>query len=289
MKLSLALYWLSHQGEVFGILVLDMWCCESGRKLKLREGVDQEHSTALPAVVPRFAAEALRLQALSGGTARIQLQLSCCTYMLDCPSIVIISPFSPSLLQVPRQHDRATPKPTITTPHGLKLHQPSTSPAGSAALENKMDQRAAPEFILEAFADPTSVRDVVRGILHTIFFNRFFPAILPQTRDVLDLTLPHVADVELETMIDQRTAALMRQLDADRNQPHHHSQHSNNGSGRGQIGVQFYERRRRKTSGWYPMRGGEEEVCWESWTVKVTVAEPRTESGESLFFPCDYP
>ncbi|OAQ98510.1 hypothetical protein LLEC1_06714, partial [Akanthomyces lecanii] len=25
-----------------------------------------------------------------------------------------------------------------------------------------------------------------------------------------------------------------------------------------------------------------EEVCWECWTVKVTVAEPRTESGESF-------
>lgn len=147
-----------------------------------------------------------------------------------------------------------------------------------------MEPRSTPDFILEAFADPTSVRDVVRGILHTIFFNRFFPSILPQTRDVLDLTLPHVADVELETMIDQRATALVRQLDADRNQPHHqhhHGQHSNNnGSGRGQIVVQFYERRRRKTSGWYPLRGGEEEVCWESWTVKVTVAEPRTESGE---------
>jgi autophagy-related protein 101 len=86
----------------------------------------------------------------------------------------------------------------------------------------------------------------------------------------------------------------VRQLDADRNQPHHHhhhqsqQQHSNNGSGRGQIVVQFYERRRRKTSGWYPLRGGEEEVCWESWTVKVTVAEPRTESGEfSVLFCVD--
>ncbi len=26
-----------------------------------------------------------------------------------------------------------------------------------------MDQRGAPEFILEAFADPNSVRDIVRG------------------------------------------------------------------------------------------------------------------------------
>ncbi len=30
-----------------------------------------------------------------------------------------------------------------------------------------MDQRGAPEFILEAFADPNSVRDVVRGELET--------------------------------------------------------------------------------------------------------------------------
>ncbi|KAJ9138032.1 DUF1649-domain-containing protein [Coniochaeta hoffmannii] len=151
-----------------------------------------------------------------------------------------------------------------------------------------MEPRSTPDFILEAFADPASVRDVVRGILHTIFFNRFFPSVLPETREVLDLTLPHVPDVELETMIDQRTAALIRQLDADRNQPHHHHHHqnqnqnnhqnNNGGSGRGQIAVQFYERRRRKTSGWYPLRGGEEEICWESWTIKVTVAEPRTES-----------
>jgi len=158
-----------------------------------------------------------------------------------------------------------------------------------------MEPRSTPDFILEAFADPASVRDVVRGILHTIFFNRFFPSVLPETREVLDLTLPHVPDVELETMIDQRTAALIRQLDADRNQPHHHHHHqnqnqnnhqnNNGGSGRGQIAVQFYERRRRKTSGWYPLRGGEEEICWESWTIKVTVAEPRTESGEFLFYP----
>ncbi|KAK1769810.1 DUF1649 domain-containing protein [Phialemonium atrogriseum] len=143
-----------------------------------------------------------------------------------------------------------------------------------------MEQRNTPEFILEAFADPDSVRDVVQGILHTIFFHRFFPSILPETREVLDLTLPHVSDAELETLIDQRTAALVRQLDAERNQPHHHHQHpgggGSGGSGRGQVVVQFFERRRRKPA-WYAIRG-DEEVCWERWTVKVTVAEPRTES-----------
>lgn len=93
----------------------------------------------------------------------------------------------------------------------------------------------------------------------------------PQTREVLDLTLPLVDDVELETMIDQRAAALARQLDAAQSHQHHPS-----GGGRGQISVQFFEKKRRKT--WLAMRG-DEEVCWEWWTVKVTVAEPRTESG----------
>ena len=132
----------------------------------------------------------------------------------------------------------------------------------------------------------------VLGILHTIFFHRFFPSIFPETREVLDLTLPHVSDAELETLIDQRTTALIRQLDAERNQPHHQHPGSagttppapaiGNGSGRGQVVVQFFERKRRKPA-WYTIRG-EEEVCWESWTVKVTVAEPKTESGRFFSF-----
>ncbi|KAF7550031.1 hypothetical protein G7046_g8153 [Stylonectria norvegica] len=140
-----------------------------------------------------------------------------------------------------------------------------------------MEQQDAPEFILDVFADPRSVRDVVKvadffllaGVLHTIFFHRFFPALTPRTREVLELTLPYVDDDELETMIEQRTSALERQLDAQRT-----SGSAGNAGGRGQMVVQFFEKRRRKA--W--LSRGDEEVCWESWTLKVTVAEPRTES-----------
>lgn len=128
-----------------------------------------------------------------------------------------------------------------------------------------MDAAPPPEFLLEAFADPRSVREVVKAILHTIFFNRFFPSLTPRTRDVLDLTLPYVDDDELETMIDARATALERQLDA-----------SSSDGARGQIDVQFFEKRRRKA--W--LSRGDEEVCWECWTIKVTVAQPRTESGK---------
>ncbi|KAI1878054.1 uncharacterized protein JN550_000236 [Neoarthrinium moseri] len=154
-----------------------------------------------------------------------------------------------------------------------------------------MEQQNPQEFILDVFTDPASVRDVVRAILHTIFFHRFFPSITPQSREVLDITLPYVSNQELDTMIENRTAELDRELSAERT-------HAPNpaggvgagggpggggggggGGGRGNISVQFFEKKRRKT--WY-MRaaygGGDEEICWESWTVKVTVAEPRTES-----------
>ncbi|KAM3454865.1 hypothetical protein NHJ6243_008730 [Beauveria neobassiana] len=152
---------------------------------------------------------------------------------------------------------------------------------------------APPEFILDVFADPRSVRDIVRAILHTIFFTRFFPAVHPSTRNVLDLvTLPYVDDDELATMIEQRAAALERQLDAERSSSHQTTAAagapaaasaaavttSSSASGaRGQVSVRFFEKRRRKA--W--LSRGDEEVCWECWTVKVTVAEPRTESERS--------
>lgn len=94
----------------------------------------------------------------------------------------------------------------------------------------------------------------------------------PRTHDVLDLTLPVVGDAELETLIEQKTSSLIRQLDTT-------SDLGSRSSGvRGQIAVQFFEKRRRKA--WFTK--GEEEVCWEQWTLDVTLAIPRTESGEFL-------
>jgi len=163
-------------------------------------------------------------------------------------------------------------------------------------LENifAMEQRRPPEYIIEVFADPSSVKDVVRGssyacarktelqltsslgILHTIFFHRFFPSIRPKAKDVLDLTLPFVEDVELETLIEQRTSALVRQLDTSSDMG------ARNTGVRGQIAVQFFEKKRRKA--WFTK--GEEEVCWEQWMLDVTLATPRTDSGKDQYLIC---
>lgn len=86
---------------------------------------------------------------------------------------------------------------------------------------------------------------------------------------MLDFTLPFVDDVELETLIDQRTAALVRQLDTSCDMA------NRNGGVRGTVLIQFFEKKRGKA--WFTKC--EEEVCWEQWTLDVTLATPRTELG----------
>lgn len=61
---------------------------------------------------------------------------------------------------------------------------------------------------------------------------------------------------------------------------------------RGRIAVEFYEKKRRRPGMWFGglagMTGkGEEEVCWEIWTLDVTIATPRTESGMHLPYLAD--
>ncbi|KAJ5689543.1 hypothetical protein N7462_003935 [Penicillium macrosclerotiorum] len=140
-------------------------------------------------------------------------------------------------------------------------------------------RKTPPEYFLEIFADTSTVRDVLKGVLNLIFFHRYFPSIRPVTFDVLDLTLPAINDADLETLIESRVNALVRQhLTSAAG-----AQDGTVGGGggvRGRIAVEFYEKKRRRTGLWFGgLAGkGEEEVCWEIWTLDVTIATPRTES-----------
>ncbi|PYI10017.1 DUF1649-domain-containing protein [Aspergillus sclerotiicarbonarius CBS 121057] len=138
-------------------------------------------------------------------------------------------------------------------------------------------RKTPPEYFLEVFADTTTVRDVLKGILNLIFFHRYFPSIRPTTFEVLDFTLPAINDVDLETLIDSRISTLVRQHSSVTSAP----DGSGGGGGvRGRIAVEFYEKRRRRSGIWFGgLAGkGEEEVCWEVWNLDVTIATPRTES-----------
>ena len=91
---------------------------------------------------------------------------------------------------------------------------------------------------------------------------------------MLDFTLPLVGDPELETLIETRAGQLVRQLS---------STASPRSSVRGNLTVYFYEKKRRKAGGglgWFTGVKGEEDVCWEKWSLEVTLATPRTEDGE---------
>jgi autophagy-related protein 101 len=131
------------------------------------------------------------------------------------------------------------------------------------------------------------------GVLHTIFFHRYFPSIRPSlytptassshpsSAQTLPLPLPAILDPpEISAAIDSHTAILVSQLTSPSpsNVPP--------GGSRGEIVIQFYDRKRRKTGytgGWLGRLGGggqtEEEVCWEEWTLQVVVARPRSEAG----------
>lgn len=163
-------------------------------------------------------------------------------------------------------------------------------------------RKTPPEYFLEIFADTSTVHDVLKGnsppqleislssikskklthpgVLNLIFFHRYFPSIRPITFDVLDFTLPAINDADLETLIESRVSALVRQhLSSAAG-----AQDGKVGGGgvRGRIAVEFYEKKRRRSGMWFGgLAGkGEEEVCWEIWTLDVTIATPRTESGE---------
>lgn len=131
----------------------------------------------------------------------------------------------------------------------------------------------------------TPSAETCTAVLHTIFFHRYFTPLRPATHDLLDCTLPYVSDMDLETLVDQRVSTLIRQLDvtptsSTPGSPQHGQKQRAEG-GRGQLVVQFMEKKRKK--GWFGGKA-DEEMVWESWVLDVTLASPRTETGQSASY-----
>jgi autophagy-related protein 101 len=86
---------------------------------------------------------------------------------------------------------------------------------------------------------------------------------------VLDIPIPWIQDVNLQTLVEQRVDQFVRQIDADVNDQ---SQNT-----RGQLVVQFSERERRRKKGWFGAK--DEDLVWETWTLNIALASPRTPQG----------
>jgi len=137
----------------------------------------------------------------------------------------------------------------------------------------------APEYTLALFADPSHVKEAVKATLHTIFFHRYFIPITPLSRDLLDLTFPYVQDNDLETLIDQRATSLARAVEmplSSTSSPPLSRLERNGQAGRAQITLQFFETKKKKKT--YFFTKPDEDVCWETWVLDVTCANPSNDS-----------
>jgi autophagy-related protein 101 len=135
-----------------------------------------------------------------------------------------------------------------------------------------MEERRVASFTIDVFADKATAKDVVAGVLHTIFWYRIFANLEPTWHDILEVSVPWIQDVDLQTLLEQRVDYFVRQIDADCNDQ---SQNT-----RGQIVVQFSERERRRKKGWFGAK--DEDLVWETWTLNIALASPRTHQGRQL-------
>ncbi|TFY53872.1 hypothetical protein EVG20_g9937 [Dentipellis fragilis] len=87
---------------------------------------------------------------------------------------------------------------------------------------------------IDIILDRHNTRDVLRALLHAILFHRLFGSIKPQTFEVLDITLPGVADPEMEALVDEKVEMFWKGME-------------NGANKRGQISVTFSGKQQKKS------------------------------------------
>ncbi|KAA1479439.1 DUF1649-domain-containing protein [Dentipellis sp. KUC8613] len=120
---------------------------------------------------------------------------------------------------------------------------------------------------IDIILDRHNTRDVLRALLHAILFHRLFGSIKPQTFEVLDVTLPGVADPEMEALVDEKVEMFWKGME-------------NGANKRGQISVTFSGKQQKKS--WIGL-SYEEDVPWEQWIIDAEIRQPRSEEERSKF------
>ncbi|KIM49842.1 hypothetical protein M413DRAFT_60193 [Hebeloma cylindrosporum] len=126
-----------------------------------------------------------------------------------------------------------------------------------------MNNSGLPTITIELILDRQTAKDVLKGMLHAIFFHRLFGPIKPQTFEVLDVTIPAVSDQETEQLVDEKVDAFWKGLEGGF-------------SKRGQATCNYSGNKPKKN--WFSI--GEEEVPWEQWVINAELRQPKTEKGE---------
>jgi len=114
--------------------------------------------------------------------------------------------------------------------------------------------------------DQALLADCLSSLLHSIFFHRIFGNIQPLTRDILDVTFPYAEDMDLQSLIDSKTAAFIRYVDSVSSSDSNDGQHGGDAQIRATMSIQFFEKVTRRAS-WWASKAAESEVCWEKWDI----------------------
>ncbi|CDH58074.1 duf1649 domain protein [Lichtheimia corymbifera JMRC:FSU:9682] len=121
----------------------------------------------------------------------------------------------------------------------------------------------AQEFNIEMTSVPKEhVKDVLRALLHSIFFHRLLVNVAPRELRFLDTTVATTDNREVDHLIEQRATEFFQTI-------------SSNNARQGKIAVLFYEQRDKKI--WYPFSKAKELVCWERWAITINLAQPQSD------------
>ncbi|PIA15315.1 hypothetical protein COEREDRAFT_82073 [Coemansia reversa NRRL 1564] len=97
------------------------------------------------------------------------------------------------------------------------------------------------------------VEPVVKSVLHTILFHRYFGNVSPRDNYILSsITYTSVDNVDVLSAVDEKVEELMQNL-------------SSTSDSKSQISLYFTETKPRRA--WFSK--SEEEICWEEWIINV--------------------
>ncbi|EIM83183.1 uncharacterized protein STEHIDRAFT_101279 [Stereum hirsutum FP-91666 SS1] len=121
---------------------------------------------------------------------------------------------------------------------------------------------------IDVILDRSNTRDVLRALLHAILFHRLFGNIKPQTFEVLDVTIPGVADPDMEKLVNEKVEVFWKGMESGAHNK------------RGQVSVTYSTKQPKKS--WLGITY-EEEVPWEQWNINVEVKHPKSEQDRQTY------
>ncbi|KGR02937.1 hypothetical protein MG1_01183 [Candida albicans GC75] len=129
------------------------------------------------------------------------------------------------------------------------------------------------EFIINVIAERSVLRESLKGIIWTIFFNRLFGPITPVTNEFMNVSYPMANNLpDLDSLIDEKVNRILNQITEVSNQA--------------KINVQFLSKSsNKKKTGWFgnsTYNVQDNLVVWESWLINVeSLPLDQVSNGES--------